>query len=51
LSGITGLGFHLEIRPNKMADGNSTMPPGRNMTHSERAIIVGTGNQPSKTFV
>jgi hypothetical protein len=35
---------------NRMADGTSTTPPRRNMMHTS-AIVVGTDNKPSKTFI
>jgi hypothetical protein len=35
---------------NRMADGTSTTLPRRNMTHIG-AIVVGTDNKPSKTFI
>jgi hypothetical protein len=50
LSGNTGLGFHPEIKLNKMVDGTSMTPPRRNMTQTG-AIVIGTGNKPNKTFV
>jgi hypothetical protein len=34
LSGITGLSFCPEIKLSKMADGDLTTPPRRNMTHN-----------------
>jgi hypothetical protein len=50
LTGITGLGFHPEIKLNRMADGTSATPPRKNMSR-ESAIIIGTNNKPSKTFI
>ena len=49
LSGVTGLGFHPEIKLNRMADETSMTPPIRNMTHAG-AIVVSTDNKLSKTF-
>jgi hypothetical protein len=50
LSGNTGLGFHPEIKLNKMVDGTSMTPPRRNMTHTG-TIVVGSDKKQSKTYV